>query len=144
YALTWPWLAGWVGFLGMLLLLHFGSFHVLALFWQRRGVAAQPIMRSVLLARSPADFWGRRWNMGFHALMHDHVFRPLRHRLSIPGCTFISFTVSGIIHDLVISLPARGGYGLPTLYFLLQGLAVLGGRSGLGRRLRLDRGWRGW
>ena len=41
----------------------------------------------------------------------------------------IAFAVSGLIHELVISLPAGAGYGLPTGYFLLQGLAVLAGRQ---------------
>jgi len=54
------------------------------------------------------------------------------------------FVVSGFIHDLVISLPAHGGYGLPTGYFLLQGFGVSLERSGTGRRLGLQQGFLGW
>ena len=41
-------------------------------------------------------------------------------------------------------MPAGGGYGGPTLFFLIQGAALLGERSRLGQRLGLGRGWRGW
>ena len=57
---------------------------------------------------------------------------------------FLVFVASGLIHDLVISLPARGGYGLPTGYFVLQGIGVTVERSFVGERLGLRGGLPGW
>jgi alginate O-acetyltransferase complex protein AlgI len=139
-----PLLAGWLGMVGIILCLHFGLFHLLALNWQRAGFDVQPLMRAPLRATSPADFWGRRWNAAFHLLAHDLAFRPLARRCGVAGATFIVFLISGLAHDLVISLPARGGYGLPTGYFVFQGLAVLFERSAVGHKLGLSCGWRGW
>jgi len=137
-------MAGWVGMIGLALILHFGLFELLSLFWRSAGVNAQPIMRSPLLATSLSDFWGRRWNLGFRQLTHDLIFRPLRVRTDGAFAMLMSFLASGLIHDLVISLPARGGYGLPTAYFLLQGYGILLERSALGQRLGLGSGLRGW
>ncbi|MFY9531753.1 MAG: membrane bound O-acyl transferase family-domain-containing protein [Candidatus Acidiferrales bacterium] len=137
-------LAGWVGMLGVILVLHFGTFHLLALAWQSAGIDARPIMRSPLSATSLSDFWGRRWNLGFRQLTHRLIFEPARTRAGVVAAILLSFFASGLIHDLVISFPAGGGYGSPTGYFVLQGLGVLFERSALGKRVGFGSGVRGW
>ncbi len=134
----------WVGLVGMVLLAHFGSFHLVALLWRRAGVDAVPIMDKPVLSASLSEFWGRRWNLGFRQLGHELIFRPLHRTIGVAGAGFLVFVLSGLIHDLVISLPARGGYGLPTVYFVLQGAGVALERSPLGRRLGLRSGVKGW
>jgi Membrane bound O-acyl transferase family len=139
-----PLLRGWIGMLGLILLLHFGTFHIVAFVWQSLGVKAEPIMSSPLRSTSLGEFWGRRWNLGFRQLAHELIFRPFYRGLGPETAGFLVFVVSGLIHDLVISLPARGGYGLPTLYFLMQGAGVTVERSRFGKRLGLGQGVRGW
>jgi hypothetical protein len=139
-----PLLRGWVGMLGLVLLLHFGTFQLVALSWQRFGVDAMPIMASPLRSKSLSEFWGKRWNLGFRQLSHDLIFDPLHKNLGVRTASLLVFVVSGAIHDLVISVPARGGYGLPTAYFVVQGLGVLVEHSFFGKQLGLRTGVRGW
>lgn len=137
-------LSGWVGMIGLILLLHFGTFQIVALLWQSLGVKAEPIMSAPLRSTSLGEFWGKRWNLGFRELAHELIFRPLYRTLGAATAGFLVFAASGLIHDLVISLPARAGYGLPTLYFLVQGAGVTLERSQFGKRFGLGRGVRGW
>ena len=139
-----PLLRGWIGMFGMILILHFGAFHLVALLWQSLGIKAEPIMSAPLRSRSLGDFWGKRWNLGFRQLAHELIFRPLHRKLGADAAGLLVFMISGLIHDLVISLPARGGYGLPTLYFLLQGTGITVERSRFGKCLGLGHGIRGW
>jgi Membrane bound O-acyl transferase family len=139
-----PLLRGWVGMLGLILLLHFGTFKIVALLWQSVGVDAKAIMSAPLRSTSLGEFWGKRWNLGFRQLSHELIFRPLHQRLGADAAGFLVFAVSGLIHDLVISLPARGGYGLPTIYFLLQGTGMTIEHSRFGKRLGLGKGVHGW
>jgi predicted DCC family thiol-disulfide oxidoreductase YuxK len=139
-----PIMAGWVGMIGIVFILHFGLFHLSALVWQQAGVSAAPLMRNPILSRSLAEFWGRRWNTAFNELAFRLAFRPMRRMASPAVATLLVFGLSGLVHDLVISLPARGGYGLPTAYFLIQGAGLVVQRSKAGRRLGLDLGARGW
>jgi len=132
-------LRGWTGLSGLIFLLHFGSFHLIALFWQANGIDAQPIMASPILSKSLSEFWGRRWNLGFRQLAHDFIFRPLQKHTGASVAGLLVFVVSGLIHDLVISVPARGGYGLPTAYFIVQGLGVMFERSAFARRAGLQK-----
>jgi Membrane bound O-acyl transferase family len=137
-------LRGWIGLFGLIFLLHFGSFHLIALFWQAMGIEAEPIMSKPILSKTLSEFWGKRWNLGFRQLAHELIFRPLYKRIGVAAAGLLVFVASGLIHDLVISLPARGGYGLPTGYFFLQGLGVALERSTLGRRLGLQKGLAAW
>ncbi len=139
-----PLVAGWLGMIGLIFVLHFGTFHLLSLGWRRLRVNAMPVMRNPLRSTSLAEFWGRRWNTAFHELAARFTFRPLRRVVGLTGASLLVFLVSGLIHELVISLPAHGGYGLPTGYFLLQGLGLAAERTPRGRRLGLGHGWRGW
>ena len=139
-----PLLAGWVAMVGVVCFLHFGSFHLLALAWRSAGVNAAPLMRNPARAVSLAEFWSRRWNTAFHELVHRFTFRPMARQVGVTRATLRVFLLSGLVHELVISLPAQGGYGLPTAYFVIQGLGVLGEHTRAGRRLGLGGGARGW
>jgi len=118
-------LAGWIGMVGLIFLLHFGLFALLSLFWQSRGVDAPPLMKCPIAANSLHDFWGRRWNAGFRDIVFVLFFFPLARRFGTAVAALFTFVLSGLIHELVITVPAGGGYGLPTLYFALQGLGLM-------------------
>jgi D-alanyl-lipoteichoic acid acyltransferase DltB (MBOAT superfamily) len=124
--------------------LHFGSIHLLSCFWRSMGIEARPLMDWPIAATSVSDFWGRRWNTAFRDLAHQFVFRPLVRRWGGTWALAASFVFSAFVHELAISVPAQGGYGWPTLYFMLQGAAVFLERSRLGKAMRLGGGWRGW
>jgi hypothetical protein len=129
-----PFVAAWTGMIGTVLLLHFGLFNLIALAWNRAGVSVEPIMHEPTRAVSLADFWSR-WNRGFRDLAFRLIFRPLHRHIGIGAAMFVAFLFSGLVHDLVISLPARRGFGLPTLYFLVQGIGIAFERSRVGRRV---------
>jgi hypothetical protein len=137
-------LRGWVGMFGTIFVLHFGLFHLLSLTWQGLGISARPIMDWPVLAVSVSEFWGKRWNLAFRDLTHRFLFRPLTTRFGAKTALVFGFLFSGIMHELVISLPAHGGWGGPTAFFLLQAAAILFERSAVGQRLGLMRGFRGW
>jgi alginate O-acetyltransferase complex protein AlgI len=158
---------GWLGMLGLILFLHFGTFELLALGLNKAGIGVEPVMRAPIRSRSLGEFWGQRWNTAFNDLAHELAFRPfvrtfeklgsslskagsrmpppnVGRRRAVVWATFAVFAISGLVHELVISLPAHGGYGLPTTYFTLQGLGVLFERSRLGRHIGLGCGLWGW
>lgn len=133
-------LVGWLGMVAMVTSFHFGLFRLAALAWRRAGVVAEPIMDRPLAAANLAEFWERRWNKAFRDLAHRHVVAPLIRRLGPKGALVAGFTFSGLVHELCVSLPARGGYGLPLLYFWIQAGAILFARSTFGTKLGLRRG----
>lgn len=139
-----PILAGWIGMIGMILILHFGLFDLASAGWRALRVDAPPLMDRPLRSTSVSEFWGRRWNAAFNDLALRLVFRPAARRSGILAATWLAFAVSGLIHELVISLPAGAGFGLPTAYFLTQALGISLERSSPGNWLKLNRGLSGW
>lgn len=138
-----PLVIGWVGMIGLVFLLHFGAFHLLSLVWRALGINAKPIMQSPGTTTSLSKFWGGSWNAAFSDLMQEHFFKPMVRHLGASRALFAIFLISGLLHELVISLPARGGYGLPTLYFAIQGVGLLLERSKLGQAMGLGSGRKG-
>ncbi len=117
-------LAGWAGMIGLIALLHFGVFALLAGFWQERGYGARPIMDAPWRAGSLAEFWGQRWNRAFSDVARIMVFRPLSRRWGAVVAMWGGFIFSGLAHELVITVPAGAGFGAPMVYFLIQALGV--------------------
>ena len=108
--------AGWVGMVGLTMILHFGAFHLLSCLWRQAGINAASLMNRPLRSRSISEFWGKRWNTPFRDLTHRFLFRPATRRLAMPVALLAAFAASGIVHELVISVPAGAGYGGPTLF----------------------------
>ncbi len=139
-----PMLVGWIGMIGIIFVLHFGLLHVVSWCWRRRGVNAPPIMRAPIAADSLASFWSGRWNAAFADAARRLLLRPLAHRFGVNGAGALVFLVSGLVHESVVSVPARGGWGGPTLYFLLQGGGIAVEKSSWGKALGLGVGGKGW
>ncbi|MCK6473591.1 MAG: membrane bound O-acyl transferase family-domain-containing protein [Planctomycetes bacterium] len=135
--------AAWTGMAGAVLLVHFGFFDLLALFWQAAGVQAECLMHEPHRARSLAEFWTKRWNTAFSAAARECCAASARERLGARGAWALVFALSGLVHEAVISVPACGGWGLPFGYFTLQLIGALLERSKVGRRFGLGRGLRG-
>lgn len=137
-------LMGWVGMVGLVLILHFGSFDLLSCGWRALGIEARPLMNDPLISVRVSEFWGQRWNTAFRDLTHRFLFRPLTDKLGPQWALAAGFLFSGLVHDLVISVPAGGGYGGPTLFFVIQAVAMQVERSRFGRAIGLRNGRRGW
>ena len=135
----WAVIAVWIVMVGFILALHFGALLIITPLWRRAGFDVAPLMDRPARSRSLAEFWGRRWNTGFSSAVRELVFVPLGRRFGASAALALVFLISGLIHDLVISIPARGGFGLPTLYFLVQLVGILIERTRIARRLGLSR-----
>lgn len=97
-------------FAGIGLLVHFGFCDVLAGFWRLRGVPVERLFVNPFASRTLGEFWGRRWNLAFHAVAKDFVFRPASRRWGPGAGVLLTFVFSGLLHELLLSVPAGGGY----------------------------------
>jgi alginate O-acetyltransferase complex protein AlgI len=127
---------------GLSLLLHFGLCNLLAGAWRLRGVASEALFRAPLLSQNLGELWARRWNRAFSEMTAIGVYRPLVSRFGRGPALLAGFAVSGLLHEMAISVPVRAGFGLPFLYFMLHGGLVLVERA-LARAGRPLSGWVG-
>jgi hypothetical protein len=92
------------------------------------GRLLPPVHNRPLLSHSLSHFWGRCWNRWVGEWLRHLFFYPMMRRPKYG--ILMAFTVSGIWHELIITLPhyLRGNnvqFGPMALYFLIQGIAML-------------------
>jgi hypothetical protein len=102
------------------MMLHFGLFDALSGIYRYFGYNAIALFRAPLRSSSLEDFWGRRWNLAFVEMATQIAYRPVSDRFGPGAGRWVVFLMSGLLHEMAISLPVRQGFGLPTLYFILQ------------------------
>ena len=86
-----------------------------------------PLFDTPVLARSPRDFWSRRWNLFVHRWMRRHVFVPAGGRRRPLRGIAATFAASALMHEYVViaglgRIPEHVGW--MTIFFALQGAAV--------------------
>lgn len=109
---------------GLSLVVHFGLFDMLAAAWRRAGIPCGSLFREPLKSTNLSEFWSRRWNLAFTEMVGLVCYRPLARVSTRSTARFAGFLFSGVLHEIAISLPVKAGWGLPFLYFALQGLLV--------------------
>jgi hypothetical protein len=70
------------------------------------------------------EFWGKRWNIAFSEMTALIAYRPLKTKIGVEKAVIVSFLLSGLLHEIAISLPVRAGYGLPLIYFGIHAFAM--------------------
>lgn len=116
---------GWLGIASLLSLIHLGFSNLLTTFVRFLGWNVKPLFIQPLKSVSLDDFWSHRWNIAFVEMNRMLFLRPLFRFFGRNGTIFGTFVISGLFHELAISFPSGSGYGLPLLYFVLQGGLVM-------------------
>lgn len=80
-----------------------------SLVWATLGLGLEPQFNEPYLATSLQDFWGRRWNLMVSDILRMSVYDPIRRvasplvgkRWALMGGMLASFTVSGLMHEVI-------------------------------------------
>ncbi|OWM81330.1 long-chain-alcohol O-fatty-acyltransferase-like [Punica granatum] len=115
------------------------------------GPELDPQFNEPYLATSLQDFWGHRWNLFVSGLLRATVYHPARslfapvtgHKFASPLAMIATFTVSGLMHELIYYYVSRVRPTWEvTWFFVLQGVCVVAevaAKRSLGRWWRLHR-----
>jgi alginate O-acetyltransferase complex protein AlgI len=106
--------------IGLSLILHFGILNLSTALWRFFGVDVRELFRSPYKSTSLQEFWGKRWNLAFSEMTSLVAYKPLKAKIGVRNAMILSFMLSGLLHEIAISVPVHAGYGLPLLYFLLH------------------------
>jgi hypothetical protein len=117
-----------VAFVPIVMIFHSGLFNLVAVLWNMLGVPVTPLMDVPWKSENAGSFWGKRWNVAFIQMTKITLFLPLARKGKTRLALLLSFFISGIFHEVALSLPVRAGFGLPMLYFVLQSVFVLSER----------------
>jgi alginate O-acetyltransferase complex protein AlgI len=128
---------------GYLWLLLFGIFDCLALLFRGAGYGVEKLWHNPAASTSLMEFWGQRWNRIFSGMFREVLFLPLARRIGAGAAMLAVFVYSGLLHEN-FSFAAQGGYGLPLLYFVIQGAGTWLESWRPVRRLFQRRPWLGW
>lgn len=112
-------------FIAMSIGFHYGALRLLTAFWRFRGFPVRPLFRNPFVTKGFEDFWGKRWNLAYSQMMARAVKRPIQQKYGAKVALFCVFVISGLLHELAITVPVQAGYGLPTCFFLLQGIVTV-------------------
>lgn len=116
-----------LGFLGLIpffLVLHFGYALLLPAALRLLSLPAPLLFDSPLRSLSLHEFWSVRWNRPFVEMNRVIFYEPAARFVGRRTALVLTFLASGLLHELGISYPAGGGWGLPTIYFLLHAALV--------------------
>jgi len=111
--------------IGLSLILHFGLLGISAGTWRLQGVSTYVLFKQPAQATSLSNLWSKRWNLAFSEMTSIAIYRPLKNKTGSAIALLLVFLFSGLLHEVALSLPVHSGYGLPTLYFFIQGILVL-------------------
>ncbi|GAA3980266.1 hypothetical protein GCM10022210_34360 [Mucilaginibacter dorajii] len=118
------------------LILHFGLLSISAGGWRLQGANTYLLFRQPATATSLTEFWSKRWNIAFSEMTSVAIFRPLKNKVGSAAALMLAFAFSGLLHELALSVPVNSGYGLPLLYFIIQGMLVLFEKAMIIRKIR--------
>lgn len=112
-------------FMAMSIGFHYGGLRLLTAFWRFNGFPVRPLFRNPFLTKGFQDFWAKRWNLAYSQMMARAVKRPVQQKYGAKVALFSVFVISGLLHELAITVPVQAGYGLPTFFFLVQGVLTV-------------------
>ena len=104
------------------------------------GIDLEETFDAPPLARSPREFWSRRWNLFVHRFVMSFLFLPLGGRRHPLLATMLVFVGSGLMHEyFIVACLGRPGArtGWMLLFFVIQGIAVIAQTVLVRRRARL-------